>query len=399
MTQMKEPRIEFELTGMAHGGSAIGRHNGKAIFVPYAIAGETIAARIVEDKGNFARGELAEVITPSENRVEPPCRHFGKCGGCNWQHIRYEAQLEFKRQIVFDQLSRIGGIKDAVVHPTIASPDEWRYRSHVNFHRTHNGQLGFVMTDDRTVMAIEECHIIRPELGELFGKFNQQGVKPEHKRVRLQVGSESQEILAASNVGDETGSEETRTILGSGKVHYTIKGHVFEVTAGSFFQVNLPQAETLVNLVLERLALQGTEHVLDLYSGVGLFTAFLAPQARKVTAIESYPPAVNDAKVNLAKFTNIKLLQGTAEQMLTRFLQGHFDAAVIDPPRTGMKPAALEELMKCQPSKLVYVSCDPATLGRDTKKLVGSGYQLVDVQPVDMFPQTYHIESVATFIR
>ena len=396
---MKEPRIEFEITGMAHGGSAIGRHNGKAIFVPYAIVGETIAARIVEDKGNFARGELVEIITPSENRVDPPCPHFGKCGGCNWQHIRYEAQLEFKRQIVLDQLARIGGIKNAVVHPTIGSPDQWRYRSHVNFHRTYDGQLGFVMTDDRTITKINECHIIRPELNGLFEQLTDMGLQPEQKRVRLQVGTTSTELLVASNVGDETGGDETRTIIGTGKVHYTIKDYTFEVSAGSFFQVNLPQAVTLVNLVLERLALQGTEHVLDLYSGVGLFTAFLAPEARKVTAIESYPPAVNDAKINLSRFSNIKILQGTAEQLLTRFLQGHFDAAVIDPPRAGMKPAALDELIKCKPRKLVYVSCDPATLARDAKKLVGAGYRLMDVQPVDMFPQTYHIESVATFTR
>ncbi len=396
---MKEPRIEFEITGMAHGGSAIGRHEGKAIFVPYAIVGETIGARIVEDKGNFARGELIEIVAPSENRVEPRCPHFGVCGGCHWQHIRYEAQLEFKRQIVSDQLARIGGIKEAVVHPTIGSPNEWQYRSHVNLHRTLDGQLGFVTTDDRTVMTINECHIIRPELVSLFEQFKDKRLKPEQQRVRLQVGSQSTETLAAANVGDETGSDETRTIMGTGKVHYTIKDHIFEVSVGSFFQVNLPQTETLVNLVLERLALQGSEHILDLYSGVGLFSAFLAPEARKITAIESYPPAVADARVNLGKFSNIKVMQGTVEQLLTRFLQGHFDAAVIDPPRAGMKPAALDELIKCKPRKVIYVSCDPATLARDAKKLVGAGYRLVDVQPVDMFPQTYHIESVATFTR
>lgn len=396
---MKEPRLEFEITGMAHGGSAIGRHEGKAIFVPYAIVGETITARIIEDKGNFARGELIEVLSSSENRVEPPCPHFGTCGGCHWQHIRYEAQLEFKRQIVSDQLARIGGIKEAVVHPTIGSPSEWQYRSHVNFHRTRDGELGFVTTDDRTAMSINECHIIRPELVSLFEQFKDKRLNPEQKRLRLQVGSQSTETFAATNIGDETGSDETRTIMGTGKVHYTIKDHTFEVSAGSFFQVNLPQAETLVNLVLERLALQGSEHVLDLYSGVGLFSAFLAPEARKVTAIESYPPAVADARINLGKFSNIKIMQGTAEQLLTRFLQGHFDAAVIDPPRAGMKPAALDELIKCKPRKVVYVSCDPATLARDAKKLVGAGYRLVDVQPVDMFPQTYHIESVASFTR
>ena len=178
------------------------------------------------------------------------------------------------------------------------------------------------------------------------------------------------------------------------RVHYTIKGRVFQVTGGSFFQVNLAQAETLVDLVLERLDLRGSEHVLDLYSGVGLFTAFLAERARRVSAVEVYAPAVRDAEVNLAEFANVDLRVGAVEAVLPR---GNFDAAVIDPPRAGVKPKALDALIARAPRKIVYVSCDPATLARDAKRLAASGYRLIDVQPVDMFPQTYHIESVAAF--
>jgi 23S rRNA (uracil1939-C5)-methyltransferase len=189
------------------------------------------------------------------------------------------------------------------------------------------------------------------------------------------------------------------TLIGSPHVHYTIKEHTFRVTAGGFFQVNLPQTEVLVDLVLERLNLQGNESVLDLYSGVGLFTAFLAERAALVTSVESYPPAVTDADVNLANFENVDLIEGNVEDVLGDLIKSEserYDAAVVDPPRTGLEVEALDALAALAPQTIVYVSCDPATLARDAKRLAAKGYRLLDVQPVDMFPQTYHIECAAT---
>lgn len=377
--------FELELTGMAHGGSAVGRHDGRAVFVPYAIPGERVTARITQDKGRFANAEALDVLEASESRITPRCPHFGRCGGCHWQHMDYPAQLEFKRQVVADQLARIGGFREAIVHPTIPSPDPWNYRSHITFHVTDDGRLGFVATDNQTVIPIEECHIVRPELVEVFGVMKAQPFTPG-ERIRLQVGTHGSERMTADSDGPLADLE---------AVHYAIKGRAFRVSAGSFFQVNLPQATALVDLVLDRLALRGTERVLDLYSGVGLFTAFLAERAAHVTAIESYPPAVEDAHLNLAPFANIELLEGAVETVLRR-LKGRYDAAVTDPPRTGMDSAALDALVKRAPAKIVYVSCDPATLARDAKRLASSGYRLLDAQPVDMFPQTYHIETVAT---
>jgi 23S rRNA (uracil1939-C5)-methyltransferase len=247
--------FELELTAMAHGGSALGRHEGRAVFVPYAIPGERILARLTRDRGRFAVAEVVSVLVPSEARVEPRCPHFGpgRCGGCHWQHIDYPAQLEFKRQVVIDQMA--SAASDVTVHPTIPSPDPWRYRSHISFHVTEDGRLGFVSTDDRTVIPIEECHIIRPELLELFNDLKRRvknhstsvfsplqsgegsGVRSNVERVRLQVGSDG----SAGDGGVE-------------KVHYTVKGRTFQISAGSFFQVNLAQAETLVDLVMVRLA-------------------------------------------------------------------------------------------------------------------------------------------------
>jgi 23S rRNA (uracil1939-C5)-methyltransferase len=392
--------FELELTGMAHGGSAVGRHDGRAIFVPYGLPGETITAQITEDKGRFAFAEQIAVLSESPARVTPRCPHFiaRECGGCHWQHIDYPAQLEFKRGVVADQMRRLGGIPDAVVHPTIPSPDPWMYRSNVTFHVMDDGQLGFVSADEHTVVPIRECHIIRPELLEMFRAYQPDstlGGESGEVRLRFQVGSDGAERLIAAGTSEEG---VTQPITEREQVNYTVKGLTFQVSAGSFFQVNLPQAETLVNLVLDRLSLRGNERLLDLYSGVGLFTAFLAEKAAHVTAVESFSLAVEDAMTNLDDFSNVDLIETTVAKALSG-IKGFFNAVVLDPPRAGMDAKALDALTKIAPPKIVYVSCDPATLARDAKGLVAAGYRLLDVQPVDMFPQTYHIESVATFSR
>jgi len=375
--------FELELTAMVYGGNVLGRHDGRAIFVPYGIPGERITARITQDKGRFAYAEMIDVLDSAPERTAPRCPHFGVCGGCHWQHVGYPAQLIFKQQVVADQMRRIGGFQDVTVHPTIASPDPWAYRTHISLHVTADGRPGFVATDDRTVIPIDECHIIRPELLEMLESLSAEKLDAG-ERIRLQVGTDSDERLVAH---DDTNTE---------KIHYVIKNRKFQVTGGSFFQVNLKQAETLVDLVLDRLSLKGRERLLDLYSGVGLFSAFLAEHASRVVAIESYPAAVRDAAANLADMPQTELVEGAVEQILPR-LKGRFDAAVIDPPRAGMERKALDALVNRAPRKIVYVSCDPATLARDAKRFVEGGYRLVDVQPVDMFPQTYHIEAVAAF--
>ncbi|MBE2195284.1 MAG: class I SAM-dependent RNA methyltransferase [Anaerolinea sp.] len=411
---MNEP-FELELTAMAHGGSAIGRHEGRAIFVPYALPGERITARIVQDKGRFAYAEGLTLLEPAESRIYPRCPHFGpkRCGGCHWQHMDYTAQLAFKRQIVIDQLTRIGKIETPLVHPTLASPQEWEYRSHITLHVSPDGRLGFVGTDDQTILPIDECHIMRPELLDLFESFQiDLETKPNLDRVRFQVGSDPEDRLIALSTRDDelpfielevpasvsflSADEFPEALIGVGNVHYTVHQKTFRVTAGSFFQVNLPQAAALVELALARLDLKGHERVLDLYSGVGLFTAFLAERASLVTAVESFEPAVDDADHNLTPYDNVDLVEGPVEEVLES-LDERFDAAIVDPPRSGMEGVALDGLVACAPSRIVYVSCDPATLARDAKRLSGHGYNLIEVQPVDMFPQTYHIESVALF--
>ncbi len=407
--------FELHLDEMVHGGNALGRHEGRPIFIPYTIPGEQIIARIVDDRKRFAFAEGVTLLDPpSPDRVEPRCPHFGpgRCGGCHFQHIDYQAQARFKHDVVIDQFKRIGGFANPPVQQTIASPDDWYYRSHVTFHVDAEGNLCFVSTDGETLLPIEECHIIRQELLDLFGELNLD--IPELDRVRLQVGSDPDDRMVIVSTKDDEPPEitvdlpvsinflfndnEPMNLIGRSYVTYTIRGRKFRVTAGGFFQVNLAQAETLVDLVLGHLNLQGTESVLDLYAGVGLFTAFIAERAGLVVSVESYPPAVTDADENLADLDNIDLVEGNVEDVLDD-LEGPFDAAVVDPPRAGLDVDALDALVDLAPRLIVYVSCDPATLARDAKRLVGKGYKLVDVQPVDMFPQTYHIECVARFER
>jgi 23S rRNA (uracil1939-C5)-methyltransferase len=387
--------LELDLTAMSYGGNAIARHEGRPIFVPFGLPGERVRARITQDKRSYAFAEVVDVIEPSPERVVPRCPHFGVCGGCHWQHIAYAAQLRFKREVVAEQLARIGGLRDVPVHPTIPSPNPWDYRSHATFHVAANGRLGFVGRDDRTVIPIDECHIIQPELRAWLDALQTERFKPG-ERVRLQAGTTGERVMARSK-GTAVAPDDSApdpALATAEKVHYVVKGRSFQVTGGSFFQVNQP--ETLVDLVLAKLALAGHERALDLYSGVGLFTAFLAERAHFVTAVEIYAPAVRDAGINLAGFRNVDLRVGVIEAALPR---GEVDAAVVDPPRAGMKPKALEALAARVPGKIVYVSCDPTTLARDAKMLVARGYRLNDVQPVDLFPQTYHVESVALFMK
>jgi 23S rRNA (uracil1939-C5)-methyltransferase len=409
--------FELELDEMVHGGQALGRHAGRAIFTRYTIPGERIVARISDDRGRYAFAEGVSLIDGSEVRVAPRCPHFGpgRCGGCHFQHIDYAAQPIFKRDVVIDQLTRIGGFEDAdaLVRPTIASPLPWSYRNHATFHVDESGQLCFVGIDGHTLIPIEECHIIQPELLDLFDLMDFEDIS-ELNRVRLQVGTDPNDRMVVLSTRDDEAPElavdlpvsvnfllsdnEPVNLIGSSHVTYQIRGRYFRVTAGAFFQVNVPQAETLLDLVLETLDLQGDETVLDLYAGVGLFTAFLAERAALVTSIESYPPAVTDADENLSDLDNVDLIEGSVEDVIT-LLAESYDVVVMDPPRTGVDARVLDAIDDLAPPKIVYVSCDPATLARDAKRLAVKGYRLVDVQPVDMFPQTYHIECVAEFVR
>jgi 23S rRNA (uracil1939-C5)-methyltransferase len=402
--------FELATTTITNGGAALGRHEGRAIFVPYALPGETVRAEVVEDKGRYAFAQLVEVLEPSPDRVEPPCPHFGPdgCGGCQWQHAGYPAQLRFKTEIVIDQLTRIGKIADPTVHSTLPDPSGWAYRNHAQFHPAKESQLGFQAAASNRTIPIDECPILHPLLSDLYATLDidTQGLR----RLSLRAGTQTGEQMLVFEMNDDMppGLEidlpvscvlllsdgQHANLIGHNHITEVVAGHAYRISAPSFFQVNTPQTEQLVRLVNGFLNLRGSETVLDGYCGVGLFTAHLAERAGLVIGIEVAPTAVDDLLENTADFDNVDVIQGPVEAVLPD-LDMPIDAVVIDPPRTGLDRFALDALVEHHPSRLVYVSCDPATLARDAQRLAAAGYRLVEVQPVDMFPQTYHTESVA----
>jgi 23S rRNA (uracil1939-C5)-methyltransferase len=409
--------IELTLTAMAHGGAALGRHEGRVIFVRGGIPGERVRARIVEDKGRFAHAQLVEVLEASPDRVEPPCPHVPECGGCQWQHIAYPRQLALKADIVRDQLERVGGIADPPVRPTLASPDPWGYRNRVTFGVDAAGRLGFQRAASHEIVPIQECHIADPRLMALYDDLDLE--LPGLVRLTLMAGTEEQDLLMAfetakdrppaleadfpvSCVHLESGEDEDAipvNLIGNNYVVQKVAGHTYRVSAGRFFQVNTGVAEKMVRLVLEWLDVPPDATVLDAYSGVGLFTLPLSQLAGKVIAIEMDPGATEDLILNLEALDdseNVDVIEGPVEAVLPDLVESEYlQRAVLDPPRGGLDVAIVDALVAEALPRIVYVSCDPATLARDLKRLLRGGYRLADVQPLDMFPQTYHIETVA----
>jgi 23S rRNA (uracil1939-C5)-methyltransferase len=404
---MEEQTIE--VTAMAHGGSALGRDvHGRVIFVPFAIPGETVRVHTGEGRARYAYAELVEVLQPSPHRIEPRCRHFGTCGGCHYQHIAYPSQLKFKTEVVSDQLERVGKFTDPPVHETLSSPAQWGYRISATFHPSEEGRLGYWSHLEERVIPIYECHIIQPILWQLFEDLDLDLTGILH--VTLRVGDDDDLLVALEtedveppalevdfpvSVAMVLPTGEAANLVGENYLAERCAGRAWRVSAGSFFQVNLGAAEHLVHLVGQKAGLSGHEAVLELYSGVGLFTATLSAAAQRVAGIESNPDAVSDAGVNLEDTDNVELYQGPVEEILPALTGIPFDVVVIDPPRGGVDPTVIDSLLEIRAPRIVYVSCDPATFARDARRLVRGGYQLGEVSPVDMFPQTYHIETVS----
>ena len=378
--------LDLTLTTMSNGADAIGRHEGKAIFVPFAIPGETVRVEIVEDKPTFARAKLIEVITASPDRVTPVCKHFGVCGGCQWQHISYEAQLKWKKQVVIDQLFRIGGIASPNVLDTIPSPSPLHYRNHVQFSQTEDGKLGFMSSAG--VVPISECHIAHPDIMALFNQLDIE--KLDVDRIGVRVTSDEAMIVFESESGEPPDVEidldvsvaavnkrgEALTMIGSDHLVQTILGRDFRISAASFFQVNTAQAETLIEVAITALGVSDGDTVLDLYCGAGLFTAFIAEKAARVIGVESYESAVGDAEVNLNEFNNVERFESPAEMAIDHLVKESVQRVILDPPRAGCDKRVLDALIKIAPQRIVYVSCDAATLARDAKRLIGAGYKL-----------------------
>jgi 23S rRNA (uracil1939-C5)-methyltransferase len=407
---MNDDLLKIELDKLTYGGDALGRlPDGRAVFVPFALPGETVSIRILEEKRGHVRAGLAEVLEPSADRVSPACRHFGVCGGCHYQHMSYQTQLSAKTAILRDQLTRIGRIGVPPLKQIIPSSDEWNYRNHVQFHLTRAGKLGYVDAGGRDVFSIVECHLPEPPLDALWPRLAF-GPGTGLERISLRLGKDGQTMMVLESaspwppeleleadlsvvhlVGDDA-----VVLAGDDHLVMQVGDRPFHVSAASFFQVNTAVAEKMVAFLLENLRVSPATTLLDVYCGVGLFSAFFAPHVGRLIGIESSSSACDDFTINLDEFENVELYQAPAEQVLPA-LDVRPDSVILDPPRAGLERRVLDALLASAPAQIAYVSCDPSTLARDAARLIAGGYRLTTVTPFDMFPQTYHIESVSVF--
>lgn len=428
--------VVLTLDTMAHGGAALGRHEGRVVFVPYGLPGETVRVRLTRERKRWAEAELIEVIEPSPERVPPRCEHFGphKCGGCQWQHIAYESQLRFKTAIVRDLLQRIGRFKTPPVRDCLGDPSNaWMYRNNVQLHVTEHGQIGFVNADSTAVYPIDVCYIQNPVVYDLFQQIKEEqpgedvrisvpdrppDVPSSLRRIGLRGSTRTGDRLVLLEVDDPDRApaliasptvpvalrrarrdrlSATVALRGSPWIEEELGGRRWRVSADSFFQVNTTMAERLLALVRDFSApLDENTRILDAYAGVGTFGLSLAVRGGLTWLVEAHPEAIADAHINARGLENVRIVEGRAETVLPNWPPDwpRPDLAILDPPRAGCERAVLDALVAFEVPRIVYVSCDPATLARDLRRLADAGYQLDTVQPIDLFPQTYHVETV-----
>lgn len=364
-------RLTLTIHDLAFGGEGVGRLDELVVFVPYTLPGEVVEVKITEIKKSFARGILSQLLTPSPERVEPACRYFGECGGCQYQHLDYPAQLRWKQKQVADLFQRVGGFSGALVQPVIPCPQPYGYRNRILVRSQWNKpaqklDLGFVRADCGYVCDLESCAIAEPALNVALTEWRRNPPPKGGIKTLLRIPPEG-----------------------------------WEVPEHSFFQNNFFVLPALVAAVRERLKSAGTRHLLDAYCGVGFFSIELADAVDSFIGVELDAPAIRAARVNQVKrgATNGSYVAGDADALLPSLL-AKLDplrtTVLLDPPRVGCRPPSLEVLRRTGPAQILYVSCHPATLARDLKALCADGrYRLEQVQPLDMFPQTQHVECIA----
>jgi 23S rRNA (uracil1939-C5)-methyltransferase len=398
---------EVALTTLSYGGDCLGRlPDGRVVFIPYGIPGERVAVEIIEDRRNFMRGKLVEVLEPASQRVEPRCKHFTHCGGCHYQHMDYKAQLEHKRHILSEQLTRVGKLSDPLTPQVIPSPNPFNYRNNIRFHVHETGKLGFLAPQSERIIPIAECHLPEEPIAQVWLEISLE-TDSDIDQIELRCGQNGEVLVCLDGVTEIPPEFETeaglsavyngpggRIILaGEDMLTMQVKDRAFQVSGGSFFQVNTPMAEMLIDTLQKNLILSKESILMDLYCGVGLFSAFLASDVKAVVGIELSPDACNDFAVNLDEFDNVSLYEGAVEKILPR-LKIKPDVVILDPPRAGLHRKALDTLLDLKPSQITYISCDPSTLARDLGMMATRGYRLDHVFLLDLFPQTYHVESM-----
>lgn len=379
--QIKD-RVMIKIDSVAFGGEGVGRSDNMVVFIPFSAPGDELEIEIAELKKNFARGRILKVVKPSALRVKPPCRYYGKCGGCCYQHLDYPYQLEFKKKQVEESFRKIGKISNPPVFDVIPSPKTYHYRGRAQYHTravSHGREIGFMDVSGGRLLNIEHCEIMEETINETL------------HAIRKEKGllSDENDLIIWSDCLSEEGKESIKRI---------VMGKNFQVPRDGFFQANLYLTDTLVNEVCRLIEPDKVNTLIDAYCGSGLFSVFLSPYVGKVIGIEISEKSVRCAQTNAsnADVHNAEFIQGDVEKNLQEKLLpvDHADLIVLDPPRTGCEKTVLKAMIDLQPFKIIYVSCNPATQARDVKYLNERGYNLLSLLPLDMFPQTSHIEVI-----
>jgi 23S rRNA (uracil1939-C5)-methyltransferase len=423
--------VNLTIQKMIYGGDGLGRGpEGKTVFVPLVLPGEEVSTEVVEDKPGFDRATVKTVLKPSEKRIQPACPYFGSCGGCHYQHTDYENQLEIKRAILletFQRTAKFQWFNEIVTH--VDTP--WYYRNRTRLKAGAEGEfaLGYRRLASHELLPVKECPISSPlinraiwhllDLGkqglvaqaiseiELFVNHDDSALFLEVSGLAATAGLQEffRELqqrlpelkgLALFGLPDRHGSAlpELKGIIGQSSLEYQAGDWSFRVSAGSFFQTNRFMVPELVRAVTGGLS---GRLALDLYAGVGLFANHLSKRFNQVFAVESSPFSVSDLQANAPK--NVTVVRATAEQFLQKSMNLKPDLMVVDPPRTGIGESAAKLLMAQRVPRIIYLSCDPTTLARDLHWLLDFGYRMEEVHLIDLFPQTFHIESLVKLVR
>ena len=446
--------LSVTIDDLAFGGEGVGRADGYVIFVRGGVPGDRLRVRLDQARSRFGRGTIESIETPSPHRIEAPCPYFGRCGSCRLQHVDYQAQLAFKSKQVTDALERLGGLGPVDVRPILGAADTYGYRNKMEFTvaRARDGagltvglheqeRYDSVLDVERCLLQSDRMNALLDEARRFFAESGlaaweqdsgegllrflmlREGYRTGESMVNIVTSSPAVSELAplaaqlaarvprttsvVMNVNPKKASVaigvEEHLLGGRDHILESVGGLRFQVSANSFFQTNTAQAERLFSIVIDSAALAGDETVLDLYSGTGAISLQLAGRCRWVYGVEVTQVAVDDAARNAAAngIANCTFLAGEVRFVLPSLIAQGVSAQVVvaDPPRAGFHPKALRALLQMEPARIVYVSCNPATLARDLGELVRGGYRLEWVQPVDMFPHTPHIEAVARLER
>ena len=447
--------IELEITDLADTGDGVGRFGELVVFAPDTVTGDRILTRLVQVKSSYATGKLDTLLSASEHRIRANCIVADKCGGCQWQHVDYEYQLTAKQNQIVQALERIGGFSDVQVDEILTGkiegfPQFLGYRNKATYpvaiSATGQVQAGYYQKSTHKLVNLNQCPVQDPRLNPLLKEvkedihwrdwpvYDEKKHTGELRHLSLRIGRRTGEMLLTLIVrtGDLPGIEEqaaewlkqypqlvgvclnvnsaqtnvifgseTRCIAGQSYLRERFAGLNFQLRADTFFQVNTEAAEALLEVIVGELNLQGNEVLVDAYCGIGTFTLPLAKQVKIAIGLEVQPAAIEQAKLNaeLNDLRNVDFQVGSVEDLLPT-LGLTPDIVLLDPPRKGCDRAVLETIKEMKPSRIVYVSCKPATLARDLKILCENGdYQLARVQPADFFPQTSHVECVAFLVK